>query len=92
MVRIEGLAATQHYRAVIHYGDTYAPISEAEMSALGQCLNLSTDDFLQILPEKVTGNTYLQDRIREVIARVNDKNTLTNTLKDSVRTIAAQRH
>lgn len=89
MVRIEGLAESQHYRAVIHYGDSYAPIAEGDIDALGQCLELSPDDFLNALPEKVTGNRYLQDRIREVIATIDDRIVLTNALKDSVRTLLA---
>ncbi len=89
MVRIEGLAESQHYRAVIHYGHAYAPISEADIDALGQCLELSADDFLNALPEKVTGNRYLQDRIREAIATIDDRTALMNTLKDSVRTLSA---
>ena len=89
MVRIEGLAESQHYRAVIHYGHAYAPIAEADLDALGQCLELSADDFLNALPEKVTGNRYLQDRIREAIAAIDDRTALMNTLKDSVRTLSA---
>jgi|GEM_PF-2212460 len=91
MVRIEGLAKSQHYRAVIHYGEAYAPIAEADINSLGQCLELSVDDFLNALPEKVTGNRYLQDRIREAIATIDDRTSLMNTLKDSVRTLAASR-
>ena len=88
MVRIEGLAETQHYRAVIHYGDAYAPIAEADVDALGKCLELSTDEFLSVLPEKVTGNRYLQDRIREAIAATDDRTALMNSLKGSVRTLS----
>ena len=91
MVRIEGLAESQHYRAVIHYGEAYAPIAEADIDALGECLELSADNFLNALPEKVTGNRYLQDRIREAITATNDHTALMNTLKDSVRTLAASR-
>ncbi len=91
MVRIEGLAESQHYRAVIHYGESYAPIAEADIDALGQCLQLSADDFLNALPEKVTGNRYLQDRIREAIATIDDHTALMNALKDSVRTLAVSR-
>ncbi len=90
MVRIEGLADSQHYRAVIYYGEAYAPIAEADIDALRQCLELSADDFLNALPEKVTDNRYLQDRIREAIATINDRTALINTLKDSVRTLASR--
>ena len=87
MVRIEGLSASQHYRAVIHYGDAYAPIAEADISALGACLALSTDEFLSSLPEKVTSNHYLQDRIREAIAAVDDRASLSNILRDSIQSL-----
>tara|TARA_B100000315_G_scaffold258674_1_gene311653 strand:- start:13703 stop:13981 length:279 start_codon:yes stop_codon:yes gene_type:complete len=87
MVHIKGLAESQHYRAVIHYGDSYAPISEADINALEQCLELSTDDFLNEVPKKVTSNSYLQDRIQESIATTNDHTTLANTLKASIRTL-----
>ena len=89
MVRIEGLAESQHYRAVIHYGEAYAPISEANVNALGQCLDLSADDFLKAFLEKVTDNRYLQDRIREAMAGIDNRNGLINTLKESVRALSA---
>lgn len=87
MIRIEGLGESQHYRAVIHYGDAYAPLTESDIDALGQCLNLSTNDFLDAFPKKVTENQYLQNRIREAIATIENRDSCTTTLKDSIKSL-----
>ena len=87
MIRIEGLGESQHYRAVIHYGDAYAPLTESDIDTLGQCLDLSTNDFLDAFPDKVTENRYLQDRIREAMTTIENRDNFTTTLKDSIKSL-----
>lgn len=84
-LRFERLGNGRYYKAVLHIGSTYVPLSDEIVTELKNQSLLPAERFLELLVDKVGYSSYLKEQIRAELKSAGDPLTQVTVLQGVVR-------
>ncbi len=84
-LRFEFKGEEYYYKAILHIGDCYVPVTDEIIDELKQYTASAGDKFISVLIDKVGYSSYLKEQIQAELTKSENSSTQISALQQSLQ-------